>query len=219
MNDPVFKIVKRAFIVFVVFNLLMFALEYNAKPPKKKTSPNYNSIVRLVYDGKTFCTGTVIDKHTILTAAHCIMKETFLGMYQVDKEPIEIRTNENYPMDVYAVVFFASTQTDHALLSGNFSMFDVSPYMADIDKLVSLQVKNNNFIACGYPLYGDLYCTTLLYVDLREFMWSVKGLILPGMSGGPTMLRDGTVVGTNTAVDGNKSIVSPIFNIDKNFKK
>ena len=53
-------------------------------------------------------------------------------------------------------------------------------------------------------------------------MISISGLlqaaVIPGMSGGPVLLRDGTVVAVNVAVDGNRAVVSPIYNLDEYIK-
>lgn len=217
MFDLFIKSIQRFYLALVILNIVLFALEYKAKPVIKKSN-KWPSIVRLTQSGQTFCTGTVINKHTILTAAHCVVREGLLGPEVLDG-PIEIRTNNNDKIGVFGLVYFSNSQTDHALIQGDFSRFETNKYITDVQKLVNLQRREQKFTACGYPLYGNLFCNTVYYNDLTNFMWFVDGLILPGMSGGPVMLEDGTVVGTNTAVQGNKSVISPLFNLDNEIKE
>lgn len=186
---------------------------YVACKPITKQTKLLNPIVRLTHDGRTFCTGTVIDEHTILTAAHCIVHEDLFGSV-VDRSPIDIRTNENNPLGVYATPAWATMQMDQALLKGDFSAFEVRPYISDINKLITILKPGAKFTSCGYPLGGDLQCSSMVYVKPWIFMAAFKGVLLPGMSGGPTMLEDGTVVGTNDAGTEDYSIIVPTWNID-----
>ena len=43
-------------------------------------------------------------------------------------------------------------------------------------------------------------------------MWILKGELLPGMSEGPMMMDDGTVIAINDAVENEFSVVVPLFN-------
>lgn len=184
-----------------------------APAPKKKQK--LGSIVRLVKNGQTFCSGTVINNHTILTAAHCVVEDGIFGVI-ITQDPIEIRADDNVSHNVFVTAFFASSQMDQALLTGNLKLFEERQYMSDPAELTAAKNgPNSTFISCGYPLGGDLYCSHMYYLHTYQFMWAVSGVLLPGMSGGPTMTPDGVVVATNCAVEGANSIVSPIYNIDK----
>lgn len=176
-----------------------------------------DSIVRLTDNGRTFCTGTVVNDTTIITAAHCVLTETMFGNF-VRTEPIDIRTNDNTPLQVFAKPYYATTQMDHALLFGDFRRFEPKKYIANPSKLTKFKKKDLKFRSCGYPLGGDLYCSTTIFIKPYGFMFGVEGTLIPGMSGGPTMLEDGTMIAVNVAVNEDISIVSPIHNIDFNFR-
>ncbi len=221
MNNVLAKaIIVIAFLLGYVY--VMTSQNYMAAPPKVapvvKKSKKLGSIVRLVDQGRTFCSGTVINDHTILTAAHCVLVDTMMGP-MLNQDPIEIRVDDNISHGVFATAFFASGQMDQALLTGDFKLFEVRNYLSDAPKLTLARTAEGNFISCGYPLGGNLYCSNTLFLYNFQFMWRVHGVLLPGMSGGPTMLQDGTVVAVNCAVEGADSIVSPIYNIDQNLGK
>jgi len=186
------------------------AMNFTAPPKDLRKS----SIVRLVRgeERATFCSGTVIAPHTILTAAHCLSLETPYGAL-VNSDPIEIRGNDNRPMGVYGIVYYASVQVDIALLGGDFKEFQPRPFIDDPRELTDLRERGARFRSCGYPHNGALYCSDTRFLESNGFMWSVDGVILPGMSGGPTMLLDGSVIAENTAVEKSYSIISPIYNI------
>lgn len=184
--------------------------------PKSVATGKYGSIVRLTRDGMTFCTGTVIQPNLIVTAAHCVLIETPFGAMLGGK--MEIRPGTNVPTGVTAFPVFANQQMDQALLAGDFSRFDTRPYITNPTELTKIKNANKTFTSCGYPLAGDLYCTTTVYDHPENFYWAVKGVLIPGMSGGPTMIH-GVVVAVNTAVEGPNSIVSPIYNVTMALKQ
>ncbi len=186
---------------------------------KKVKVERLNPIVRLVFNGRTFCSGTVVDMHTIITAAHCVLSYIPLVGPALNTDPIEIRASDNKPLGVYAVAINASGQMDQAVLKGDFPMFEPRGFIADPGKLTVVRQQKSNFVTCGYPLYGDLFCTVTIYDNVDDFYWAVKGVLLPGMSGGPTMLPDGTVIAINSAVESDRSLVSPIYNINQMFKE
>ena len=179
---------------------------YTTTVPRK-----YGAIVRLTNKGRTFCSGTVVSPSLIVTAAHCVLKETFAGVRLTD-EDIEIRPVDNTDLRIEASPISAVVQMDTAILHGDFSDFEIKEIITDPAILTHIRQHNTKFISCGYPLHGDLYCNTTTDPIPYNFAWKVSGVLLPGMSGGPTMLEDGTIVAINVAVEGKFSIVSPTYN-------
>lgn len=180
-----------------------------AKPVFQKLNP----IVRLVKNNMTFCSGFVIDDHTLVTAGHCVLRQGEFGLYTIPDE-IEIRAYNNKPLGVTGEVEYTDIQLDHAILKGDFRKFEPAIYISDVKELEKIRILGKRFTSCGYPLGGNLYCSTITYVGPYGFMVKTKGILLPGMSGGPTMLDDGTIIGTNNLVTEEDSVISPLYNID-----
>lgn len=190
---------------FVISNFTKSSQSY---VPEKHTK--LNGIVRLTTEGKTFCSGTVISRTTVLTAAHCVRAQ--IGPIEITRQNIEIRPISNTDLHISGEVYSVRPQLDQALLRGDFDKFDPRPYIVDIKMLDSL--RHGTYISCGFPMGGGLFCTKLIYKELMDFFWSVDGLILPGMSGGPVFADSGEVIAVNNAVENNDSFISPIYNLE-----
>lgn len=183
------------------------------RKPAPKPPPGINFIVRLVIDGGTICSGVVIDDTTIVTAAHCVLVSTPFGAF-VTPEPIEIRGPDNKPLQVYGKPHRVSPVLDRASLKGDFRKFRKAKVIEKIEDSNNIRRPGTRFIICGYPMGRNLFCSRGVYVNEDNFFMRIRGLLIPGMSGGPTMLEDGTVVATNTAVEGPYSIVAPLFDME-----
>lgn len=184
--------------------------------PVVNTPVKLSAIVRLVRDGRTFCSGVVIDKTTILTASHCVISSDIFGGVRLNTAEIEIRAPDNRPLGVVAQVKPSAIllQLDRAILKGDFTQFEPAGYINDVQENVATRIKDNVFMSCGYPLGGKLFCTKTVFVSNYGFMMEVKGVLIPGMSGGPTFTSDGRVVALNIAVEGEFSIISPVYNVN-----
>lgn len=203
--------------VMLTAAMIMVMAFYNARHIKQTHDrQGLGPIVRLVVQGRTFCSGTVVNETTIITAGHCIAMDTPLGP-MINPNPIEIRASDNIPRGHMGRVNYASGQMDHAILKGDFRQFKPKFYITDVAELNKTLVAGRKLISCGYPLNGPLHCSNMVYTDKIYFFGAATGLLLPGMSGGPTMTEDGTEVGINDAVEGNKSVISPIYNLNYHF--
>lgn len=168
--------------------------------------------VRLTRNGRTFCSGVVLSDNTIATAAHCTGFDLGPMGFIVDPAPIEIRRNDNLPTGIMAKPYEVSTQLDRAILKGDFHALPHSPYLYDVKKSIAARQSKLQFIICGYPMGGQLYCGRAKFLQNDNFQMMIKGILIPGMSGGPMYLPDGTVMSVNSAVQGDNSLVSPLYN-------
>jgi Trypsin len=196
-------------------------LLHKPKPVTQKPTNKLGSIVRLVdHDsGQTFCSGSVISDNLIVTAGHCLIQAGPFGLVSLKTEGIDIRTDENYNLNVSAKAVWITPQLDQGLLRGNFHRFEHRGIITDIHDILDTTKSRVPYVTCGYPMGGHLTCTYFQYERLDNFAWRGEGLLIPGMSGGPTMTKDGAIVGVNIAVDGPDALVSPVYNLDQEYSQ
>lgn len=212
------KELVEGFLIGLMVGCVVFIIMVAVNPKfLHKTPKRLNPIVRLTENGQTFCSGTVITENTILTAAHCVTIQSPFGTF-INAAPIDIRAEDNMPLHVYGKTYYATGQMDQALLHGDFRQFEPKKFVSDPTELTKLKKQGKRFKSCGYPLGGNLYCSEITYEQPYGLMFSGPGTLIPGMSGGPTMTSDGSVVAVNCAVIDTLSVVSPIYNIDFNFR-
>lgn len=193
-------------------------IQFTAQFRKARKPTRLNPVVRLTRDGRTYCSGTVIDETTILTASHCVVFETPMGM-AVNQDDIEIIAADNIPRGTFARVKLStlSLQLDRVLLKGDFKIYEPQSYINDVATSVKYRKPGTKLVSCGYPLGGDYYCSTSVYTRSSYFSLTSTAILIPGMSGGPTMLEDGRVIGVNIAVnEAGEALIAPSYNIDLN---
>ncbi len=180
------------------------------KPKAKQTQHANTAIVRLhdVATGRFFCSGTVISDELILTAAHCVVRESFFGAEVV--EQVEVRAEDGAPLGLIAKLVNANPRQDVALLSGQFKLFDKMPVEIRPQAIEDSFLHSRHLKACGYPADGALVCTTVSSVKHMNFDFSADGFLYPGMSGGPVIDEDtGAIIAVNTAVFESRIYLSP----------
>jgi hypothetical protein len=187
------------------------ALEQAFVQAEVSADVNKDIAVRLVKNGDTFCSGVVVTDSTVITAGHCVVAA--VGNIFEPGFKVEVRRRDNEPTGIFVKPMNASRQMDTGAFTGNLTRFPKVPFVTDPYALFDLVKAAPYLISCGYPMGADLYCKRLIFLGFRDFEWSVYGQIIPGMSGGPVMLPDGTVIAVNSAVDGDNALVAPIINL------
>ena len=169
----------------------MSSLQVDKGLPPLAPSPVYNaqrSIVRLSVDGQFFCSGVVIGGNYILTASHCIINEE-TGRLKHELITVE---GDNGRVQTIGRPVGANLRMDWGLIHGNFTSIPASHVMSnDVPKDAALR-------ACGFPQGNHaIYCVMLEQNGSDLFLLKTKGLVWPGMSGGPVFDKNDDVVALN----------------------
>lgn len=234
---PVLTLVAAAagLLITVVVRRADFVKPIIIEKPIEATTPatpvvKHDPIVRLHMsrNGRFFCSGTVIKKNIILTAAHCVSDMPKLANI------IEIRNSKDEVTGVNASVINFHRLSDQALLYGDFKDFKMHVMEVGPESIVKAFTDvSSNLLACGYPYGGKLFCNTYKYQGRIAFMLqgmfemfgmpstgpqvTGTGFAWPGMSGGPVFdLHTNTVIAIITGVEGNLMVVSPTVEIYEN---
>lgn len=214
---------KRDLIMTVI--LLAVALTLGMLGSKSTTNPlaevrqkvlvtkpgKFPAMVRLVdMSGRTMCSGTVIAKDLVLTAAHCIQGPTVVRS--------ELR-DDGQTQFVPSLPIVYQPRADYAILSGDFSDFDVMSTETDPEK--DLLYNQTDLVSCGFP-WGDTAACYPILTQVKKMYegFQAEGQMYPAMSGGPVIdTRTGKVVGVNHGIGDNKVIFMPILGIYKRLEE
>lgn len=188
----------------------------NPKPPKQMPQSKFpegsrGSIVRL-HDpetGRFFCSGVVISRRMIVTAAHCV------GDASKGDIVAEIRDHTKQRTGIIATLKAANHASDVAIVRGNFKQFATRQAHVTTQSVLS-NIENNGreIVTCGYPWSGELVCIPMTNREQFAFQISGDGYLYPGMSGGPVIdVLTGTVIGVNSAVYKDKILISPLVEL------
>ena len=162
-------------------------------------------IILATEEGRGFCSGTIIDNHYILTAAHCLVDEDG----HLKREPVQLLSDVGEKTEVMALPAGVNLKIDYGVLTGNFGQFGKLP--ADFYDIPFVD-KTASYITCGFPsVQHHLTCGQLLMPMPMMFQYAFQGMLFPGMSGGPVLANvNGALVifGVNSAVFGSEDVKS-----------
>jgi len=169
--------------------------------------PVFPALVRLTYEGRTFCSGTVISDTEVLTAAHCVDGMPEEGVLAVSLPKADLTAEAVIKVTGYNI------RQDTAIVTGDFRQFKKAEAASNPED--DILVNNYDLASCGFPYRGKPVCYTLRkahkFVDMVGFD---VGQMYAGMSGGPVIdLNTGKVVAVNHAVADRRVIVAPIINL------
>lgn len=176
-----------------------------SKTPASSTA--ISGIVRLheLESGNFTCTGFVVGKTTLFTAAHCIP----------ETQTLEVRAANGEKTGIIVFAVGVSPRADLAIMRGRLSRFTPLPYSHDPKVILNSAMNGiGSALACGYPYGGRLLCSEVTSLRMFAFQFAGLGNLYPGMSGGPVLDRaTGTVVAVNSAVNSDYVFLSPLIEI------
>jgi len=168
-----------------------------------------NYAVRISTPGVGLCSGFVIDRTTLITAAHCFEKpmtqleRAFYGV-QYERTKLSTVTGHGHGPTKFAMaqarVAYIGPAVDFATLEGDFSDFIIAP--TDYEpKELSFNDKDR-YVICGYPIGGYfVYCSTFIPRGTHYAHVYGSGRAIFGQSGGPVIdLYTGHVVGVMSSI-------------------
>lgn len=193
---------------------------YNAKLPKYGTFTNEaktnEAIIRLKDSkGEFFCSAFVIDDNYAATAAHCLERDFNSIFHSFLPEDIIVSDYLGNDTKIRARAAAINTRMDYGLVKGNFKNFN----HLDLDLRLEGVYKQPMLVSCGYPLnQKGLYCVPVYPVRNSYFHIAARGMIYPGMSGGPVIdPKTNKVIAVNSAVSEDTVLLAPIIGLLSSF--
>lgn len=174
-----------------------------------------SSIVRLhdAATGRFFCSGTVINSNTVLTAAHCVLRKTALKDVPIVPKPIEIRDSNGKVLNIFVQDSKARPDTDIAILKADVKDFPVAKYSISPKFITKAVSSYGPITACGFPYGGPMFCTGFEYKSNYVFMFQGAGHAWPGMSGGPVFDSNGVIIAVISGANERNIIIAPLINM------
>lgn len=170
---------KLKYLLFTTVTVVASCVSLSSKPKP-------SSLVRLLDANKKFsCSGSVISKNQVLTAAHCVSSSAF------------IQSSEDYSVIIPVTGMRAYNRMDIAILIADVAKFQHENVVVSPGSILSTHFKK----ACGFPLGGELYCRNFTTTVREVFQFKCDVDAYPGMSGGPVYSRvSGDIIGVISAV-------------------
>lgn len=200
--------INRLLLALAISVILFFATKSNSNPDLRTMQPSHKEQVVRIEADSAVCTGVIVAKNRIATAAHCF------------GYPRTIRNK------VTVVFEDGRTDTGHALKIGDpNSPTDVAIVMVDTSNIEPLVLRPRAISGPDYCFFigygGDFgknempcYASRLIKEKNRDLI-EVLGPIIPGDSGGPVLGRRGEVIGIVFAYTdfGSKGLAIPSWTI------
>jgi hypothetical protein len=160
------------------------------------------------------CTGVVISNELVLTSAHCLVDENMKMNKDIIIESSGPGAATGLVSKQIGIVVGVNNRADYGLIKGNFTAFQKAKIDVDAQAMFN---HNLNVMSCGFAWGESHYtCNPGQIKEMCGFNMCGDGMLIPGMSGGPTVsIVDAVVIGINrAAIPGNPGmIVAPLVGL------
>lgn len=171
-------------------------------------------IIRLLDEkGRFTCSGAVISDEYAVTAAHCVVTDS--GSMRKKSKVGNLETSHIIDAETVGL----NHRLDYAVIKGNFVEFKKLVINENTSVLVSDLAQPAKYKSCGYPQgIRELFCSPFILKKPINFQVAGVAALYPGMSGGPVINETtGEIVGINSAVSEDMSLIAPVIGILSNF--
>lgn len=175
------------------------------------TQKEFSPLVRLeTMDGQFFCSGSVISDDYVLTAAHCIDEKGRLSSSGV--KVVSLMNQKNESITVEAIPAAKNSRADYGVIKGDFKRFTKVRLNYLPNAILNLQ---GPILACGFPWGAEDICyPTGAGAEMYYNFIFTKGVLFPGMSGGPVIdMSNRTVFAVNSAMIPGGVLFSPLIGL------
>lgn len=164
-------------------------------------------------EGRFFCSGFMVDEHTVVTAAHCVMEYGMFGPVGLRQEPIQVRSAAGRLISM-GIPKAGNSRADLAIIEISAELDEATLPLESDPTAITESLGSHKLLLCGYPYGGKLYCAE--YKNLSQYWLTNQGngTSWPGMSGGPLVdLDTGKVIANLHGATENTIIVNPFIEI------
>lgn len=180
----------------------------------------FEALVRLESAETTFedqqfvCSGTIISDDYMLTAAHCVGGT--VGKLSKEKLLVISMANQlGETLTVEAVAASMNGRADYAVVKGDFRRFKKLRILPNMEHAMAKVFAIPRLLTCGFPWGAEDACYTAEGSQPYFEGIAMRGLLYPGMSGGPVIDPESKiVVAVNSAMaPGGAIVISPLVGI------